>query len=735
MKNRVSLSFLFAFLLLIMTISFPGPTFAAPWTPIDWKDNGKLINWIRDRNGNFVDDLIEEQTGTVDVIVDLTGCVGDPSTSQFIQYLNTLGDVSYVGKYLSFVILKGVDVQQTFNIAQRPEVAMVELDVPLKWLDTERQAMKVQVSTEYPNNLTKKGWPSSLNGNGVNIAVLDSGVDDSHSELKGRYKYGYNAITQKEENPAGVSSGHGTYMARFALGTGNLGIAPGAGLIDIKIGTEQGAKTAEFLAALEKVIEKQKDWNIKVVNLSTTFDLAKPFDKNDGKEALSWLVNRVVASGIMVVTAAGNGAGNGDNEIKPPGTASLAMTVGAADPGSTANRADDVIKNSTYGPRNDDGDQDKLDELKPEFAVSSCCGTSPATARTSGLAALLIQKAPDITPGSLKDLLIRTAEDIDKTADTSIKYPKNTPTWDKKWGFGLVDAYTAVDNLQKANAPDLTFQGYDNSSHPSTPWYFSRSIKVKRQGQEVEDIVDKIPHTISARIINKSSQAANNVRVTFAFYQFTAGIPEFHDIGSDFVPTIQGQGIVEASIDWTPPKLQAGYEHGCILVTVDYGYDSDFAKMSNFAQRNLQVKTTSSPAIFSFRVENPLPHDAIIELKVTKERADWSINLSETNFSLASYDCAKTIQATVEPPPDAAPGTEALFYVTAYATEVGQEQPVDIGGVALKARFEEQKIAAWIWGLIGVLILMLISTLTYLGWRRLGKGQSEAPNEVTKDAQ
>ncbi len=279
-----------------------------------------------------------------------------------------------------------------------------------------------------------------------------------------------------------------------------------------------------------------------------------------------------------------------------------------------------------------------------------------------------------------------------------------------------------------------TFKGYDDSAHPSTPWYFSRAIRITRQGKEVDNIVDKQLHTIAARVINKSSQAASNVRVNFAFYQFTAGIPEFYDIGSDFIPTIQGQGVTEAKIDWTPPKL-AGDDHGCILVTIDYGYDSNFTKMSNFAQRNLQVKTTSSPAIFSFRVENPLPHDAKIELKVTKEKPDWDINLSETNFTLANH-CAKTIQATVEPPLDAAPGTEeGFFYVTAYATEVGQEQPVDIGGVALKARFEESKIAAWIWWLIGLLTLMLLSALTYFGWRRFGQSQSEASNEVSDDAQ
>jgi hypothetical protein len=714
MKNGTNLWITCIILTLALSLYFSISAFATPWTPLEWQDNGKLTDWVRDRNGNFVDDLIEKEIGAVSIIVDLNQCIGNPATSQFIQYLNSLGDVSYVGKYLSFIVVHGVDAKQAVSIAQRPEVAMVELNVPLKWLDTERRAMKVEASGTYANNLTTEGWHGSLNGNGVNIAILDSGVDNTHSELTGTFRFGYNAITKKVEDPAGNATGHGTWMARFALGTGNLGIAPGAGLVDIKIGDDQtGGTTAALAEALEKVIEKQKAWNIKVVNLSVTFNLNPPYDKNDGKEALSWLVNRVVASGIVVVTAAGNGPNQGDKEIKPPGTASWAITIGAADPGTTVNRNDDVINISTHGPRTDDGDQDKMDELKPEVANSSDSGTSPATARASGLAALLFQRAPDINPGSLKDLLIRTAEDLDSTADTNIKYPDNTPTWDKKWGFGLIDAFEAVDKLKNPNASDLTFIGYDGSTHPSSPWYYSRSLKIKRQGKEVEDIIAQKPHIIYARVLNNSSQSVSNVRVNFAFYQFTAGIPRFYDIGSDFISMINANGIFETSINWTPPTLKAGYDHGCILVTIDYGYDSKFSNMSNFAQKNVKVKATSSPATFTFHVENPLPVDARIDLKVTTDHKDWSVKLSESSFMLTNHDCARTIKATVEPLAGVKPGTEALFFVTAYATERGQEQAVDIGGVALKARFEGKKAESWVWWLIVIFILIALLIAFY----------------------
>jgi hypothetical protein len=711
----------------------PSALSATPWTPFPWQSDGKLRSWSRDANGNFVDDLIETSKGPQTVIVDLNRCAGDPTSSALLQFLKTKGDVSYVGKYLSFVVVTGVEPAEAAAIAKRPEVAMVESDVPLKWLDVERQAMKVENSTAYPNNLSKKGWSSTLNGKGVNVAILDSGVDNTHAELTGRYRYGFNAMTNTEENPSGTPSGHGTWMARFAVGTGSYGIAPGAGLVDVKIGSDSGGGTTAYLAtALEKVLEKQKAWNIGIVNLSVTYALAPPY-KNDGNEALSWLVNRVVAAGIVVVAAAGNGAAQGDNEIAPPGTASWAITVGAADPGTTVLRTDDVIANSTYGPRLNDGDQDKLDELKPEIATSSDSATSPATARTSGLAALILQKASGINPGSLKDLLIRTAEDLDTTADTTVSYPKSTPTWDKKWGYGLTDADAAVTNLNKSGAPDLTFKGYDGSSHPSLPWYLSRAVRVSRQSAVVDTIVANQPHSVCGNVWNKSGGAAQNVRVNFAFYQLTAGIPRFYDIGSVFLATLAAGQVKEACIAWTPTSLQAGYEHGCLEIAIDYGLDASFANRSNVAQRNIKVKTTSSPAVFNFRVENPLPGTAAIELKVTGGSPGWTLALSQTAFTLAPADCAKVIQATAQPPAGAQKGDEALFFVTAVALERGSEQALEIGGVALKAVYSGDGRPSWLWWLILLILVLLALALGALmlrgrhpGARGGGRGREDA---------
>jgi hypothetical protein len=383
----------------------------AGWTPLEWQDGGKLRGWIRDTNSNFVDDLIDEIAAAdpderIEAIIDFNRCPKDGLAAlSFIESLG--GQFVYQSKFVTFVIFDNIRAGDAAAIGVRPEVAMVELSVPGEWRDLERQAMKVQASQQYPNTLASRyGWHGALNGAGVNIAIVDSGVDNSHSELTGRYRYGYNAMNHKYQDPPD-DVGHGTYMARFAVGTGNLGIAPSAGLVDIKVGDGSHTPTyATVSEALDVVLLKRQAWNIKVVNMSFSWNTA-----TDGRDALSQLVNRVAASGIVMVAAAGNGASQGNPKIAPPGTSSWAITVGAADPGTTVTRADDTIASSTHGPRDSDGDSDLLDELKPEVITSSCCGTSPAAARTSGLAALIFQSKPGINPGSMKDLLIRTAED------------------------------------------------------------------------------------------------------------------------------------------------------------------------------------------------------------------------------------------------------------------------------------------------------------------------------------
>ena len=125
MKEK--LIFLIYVTILSALIFSPDNSNATPWSPMDWRDNGKLRNWVRDRNDNFVDDLIEAKTGQVNIVVDLNQCIGDPAKSELVEYLESIGDVVQIGKYLSYIVVKDVPVGEVYDIATRSKVAMVEL--------------------------------------------------------------------------------------------------------------------------------------------------------------------------------------------------------------------------------------------------------------------------------------------------------------------------------------------------------------------------------------------------------------------------------------------------------------------------------------------------------------------------------------------------------------------------------------------------------------------------------
>jgi len=85
-----------------------------------------------------------------------------------------------------------------------------------------------------------------------------------------------------------------------------------------------------------------------------------------------------------------------------------------------------------------------------------------------------------------------------------------------------------------------------------------------------------------------------------------------------------------------------------IQATIDYGLDSNFT--NNVTQRNIDVKTTSSPAVFTFDVENSLTVPATVELETLSDNPKWTCSLDQTSFSLDPFtDCPRTVTATLNP--------------------------------------------------------------------------------------
>jgi serine protease AprX len=224
------------------------------------------------------------------------------------------------------------------------------------------------------------GVAPALDGSGVGIAVLDSGIMDSHAafnDANGRTRVvartdltsltpdwtlgvdtsGILSNGSAKSNPDPY--GHGTFVASVAAGAnvGNhvdsTGIAPGASLVDVRVLDDSGqGDLATTLSGINWVLAHAKDYNIRVLNVSLGTDSTDSY-VND---PLCIAVRQAVAAGITVVVAAGN-YGLSDNgrliygSISSPGDEPSAITVGSMKSYDTLYRGDDTVNNfSSKGP-------------------------------------------------------------------------------------------------------------------------------------------------------------------------------------------------------------------------------------------------------------------------------------------------------------------------------------------------------------------------------------------------
>ncbi|MFI1953511.1 S8 family serine peptidase [Streptomyces xinghaiensis] len=261
-------------------------------------------------------------------------------------------------------------------------------------------------------------WETGREGEGVTIAVVDSGIDTTHPDLSG----GKVAAAKNFSASPGTTDryGHGTHVASIAAGTGAAsggvyrGVAPAARLLNAKvIGDDNSGTESSVIAGMEWAVGQGAD----VVNLSVGTGDAP------GVDPMEEAVNRLSAeSGALFVAAAGN-AGPRPGSISSPGSAEAALTVGAVD------REDRLAGFSSVGPRTGDGGL-KPDLTAPGVSIGaalaegsvlageagpvadgygSLSGTSMAAPHAAGAAALLAERNPDWSGERIKSALTGSA--------------------------------------------------------------------------------------------------------------------------------------------------------------------------------------------------------------------------------------------------------------------------------------------------------------------------------------
>jgi subtilisin family serine protease len=289
---------------------------------------------------------------------------------------------------------------------------------PKIWLDGRVQAQATGGSMDQIG--APPVWQAGYEGGGVKVAVLDTGVDQTHPDLKGR-------IAEAQDftaSPSGTGDhfGHGTHVASIIGGTGaasggaRKGVAQKADLLVGKVLGDTGYGTdSQVIAGMQWAADE----GAKVVNMSLGAD-----DESDGTDPMSLALNEISeAGGTLFVVAAGNNGQNGQQTVGIPGVADDALTVGAVD------SADALADFSSRGPRSGDGAV-KPDVTAPGVDIVAAraagttlgdpvgpyyvtlSGTSMATPHVAGAAALLAQRHPDWTARQLKDALISTAHTV-----------------------------------------------------------------------------------------------------------------------------------------------------------------------------------------------------------------------------------------------------------------------------------------------------------------------------------
>ncbi len=201
-----------------------------------------------------------------------------------------------------------------------------------------------------------EAWALGLDGSGIGVAVIDSGIQSSDDFSNLVKRVGFNS----QSNSVNDFYGHGTHVAGIIAGNGLFsggyyqGIAPGVSLIGLKISDDLGMSyESDVVAAMQWVYDHKDEYNIRVVNLSinSTVESSYHVSPMDAAAEILWF------SGVVVVASSGNtGGGDGYNTVNAaPANDPFIITVGATDERDSASREDDFIASYTAAGLTQDG--------------------------------------------------------------------------------------------------------------------------------------------------------------------------------------------------------------------------------------------------------------------------------------------------------------------------------------------------------------------------------------------
>jgi serine protease AprX len=386
----------------------------------------------------------EHPLGTVSVIIETNG---DPASVR--QMVRESG--GRIDSQMS--VLNGFQATVSSQLAAKlnhdPRVRRLSINAPMRWegaVDSSNLLNRYDGMSRVPT----VAWNTkALDGGQSQVAVIDTGVwphDDlvgNSSKVPGNQG---NRLISMYTNPLATDPldhyGHGTHVAGIIAGSGYdsngqyIGVAPNSLIVSVKVSDDLGnANEGDVISGLEWVYQaNQHGMRIRVVNLSVASTVAQSYHQ----DPLDAMVEKLWFSGVVVVTAAGNGTGS---VLYAPGNDPFVVTVGSIDDGyQTSLAASPMAAWSRYGYTQDgyakpevvaDGSH-VVSLLAPGSVLSAqhtsnivannyfkMGGTSMATPEVAGMAALMIEANPTLGNNKIKKMLRNASVPFGSTAYTS----------------------------------------------------------------------------------------------------------------------------------------------------------------------------------------------------------------------------------------------------------------------------------------------------------------------------
>ncbi len=428
----------------------PGARVELPW----WKDTSM------DMNGNQIHDALEItiemgafiDNGRISVLVDFDHVPTMEDERTLIDH------VDFVPRFRFHVIniISGtVPVARVNDLLDVPGVVFVSFNGPVEaFLDE-----------AVPQHGADQVWDLGFTGEGMNIAVIDTGIDAAHVGLNDfdddmltydpKVIAFYDAINSPNQTDGSTTpyddQGHGSHCAGISAGTGEgsdgkmyRGVAPGSALIGVKVLDSGGSGTFDqVMAGMQWCIDMKDVFNIRAATMSLGGVWLIELTQSQ-EERLTSLANTMVHEGIALCIAAGNDGAYGT--IGTPGAARDVITVGATD----HNR--DLAIYSSKGPTYEGLIKPNVAGVGGGAGVGSpgvmsvafntgnqytrMSGTSMATPMVAGIMTIILQANPDLEPLTVRSILEYTAE---------YRWLTDPSRPNNDYGWGFVEALPALE--------------------------------------------------------------------------------------------------------------------------------------------------------------------------------------------------------------------------------------------------------------------------------------------------